>query len=342
MINISKQFEELAINFKSNYFLKARLKLSAYYASGMFIVVLIFSLVVYSLFVKNISDNFESDGSGNNESSVAENRAIENAKNQLQDILIFVDGLTIILTIASGYYLAGRTLEPIKKVYIKQKKFVADSAHELRTPLTVMKTGAETILAGNSSKEDYVKLTQDSLEEINFMSSMVSDLLFLAQSDGFKKKEFNKLDLGKITQTQIDLMKTYAGHKNIALKSHVEGKFFISGDGTHLKRLSSNLIKNAIDYNKSNGAVDVSLEESKNQVVLKVIDTGIGIPKENLNRIFDRFYKVDQARARESSGTGLGLAIVKEIVNAHKGKIEIISEVGKGTEVKVFLPKVRL
>jgi len=111
MKNISKQSEESAINFKDNYFLKARLKLSAYYAGGMFVVVLFFSLVVYNLFVKNIADNFESDGVGYNENSVAEARAINKAKDQLQNILVLVDGFTIILTIIGGYYLAGKTLD---------------------------------------------------------------------------------------------------------------------------------------------------------------------------------------------------------------------------------------
>lgn len=216
---------------------------------------------------------------------------------------------------------------------------MADSAHELRTPLTVMKTGAEATLAGNSSKEDYAKLTKDSLEEINFMSSMVNDLLFLAQSDGFKKKEFSRLDLGKIAQNQTDSMKAYAEHKKIALKSNIEGEFLISGEKNQLKRLLTNLIKNAIDYNKIGGTVNISLAESRSYIILKVIDSGIGIPKEKIKHVFDRFYKVDQSRSQSSGGSGLGLAIVKEIVDAHKGKIEIVSEVGKGTEVKIFLAK---
>lgn len=340
MKNILKQSEELVINFKDNYFLKARFKLSAYYACGMFVVVLIFSLVVYNLFAKNISDNFESDGSINSENSIVESQAISKAKDALQNILVFVDGLTILLTVVGGYYLAGRTLDPIRKVYAKQKKFVADSAHELRTPLAVMKTGAETVLMGNSTKEDFVKLTKESLEEINFMSFMVNDLLFLAQSESFKKKEFNKLDLGKIAQTQIDLMKIYAGQKNIALRSDFSGEFFINGNKAELKRLLANLIKNAIDYNKSDGTVEVSMEENKNKLVLKIIDTGVGISKENIARVFDRFYKIDQARSQSSGGSGLGLAIVKEIVSEHNGKIEIQSQIKQGTQISISFPLV--
>ena len=172
------------------------------------------------------------------------------------------------------------------------------------------------------------------------MSSMVNDLLFLAQSDGFKKKEFSRLDLGKITQNQVDSMKAYAEHKKIILKSDTGKEFFIKGNRSDLKRLLTNLMKNAIDYNKLGGSVNISLEKNKSQVILKIIDTGVGISKDNLSHIFDRFFKVDQAHMRESSGAGLGLAIIKEIVSEHNGKIEIQSQVGQGTQFLIYFPSV--
>jgi signal transduction histidine kinase len=340
MKNILKQSEASDIKFKNNYFLRARLKLSAYYAGGMFVVVLVFSLAVYNLFAKNVTDNFESNGADNNDISVSESQAIDVAKNQLKSVLVFIDGMVIILTVFGGYYLAGRTLDPIKKNYEKQKKFIADSAHELRTPLTVMKTGAEAVLMGNGSKDDLIKLTRDSLEEINFMSLMVNDLLFLAQSDGFKQKKLVRLDFGKIAQAQVESMKNYAKLKGIILNGSIEDNFFINGEGNNLKRLLLNLIKNAIDYNNPGGTVNVSVKKNKAQVILSIIDTGIGISKENLKYIFDRFYKVSQSRERGLSSTGLGLAIVKEIVIAHKGKITVISEEKKGTKVEIIFTEV--
>jgi signal transduction histidine kinase len=336
--NISKRFAAWVINFKRNPFLKARLKLTVYYTIGVSIILLIFSLAVYGLFAKNISSNLEYAGSDQEEDANVELQIIDKAQEQLQTILFTVDGLVIILIIIFSYYLSGKSLKPIEIFYERQKKFVADTAHELRTPLTVMKTGAEAILSGDNGKEEYKKLTQDSLEEINFLSSMVDDLLFLARSDDFKKVEFSKFDLGKLAHKQIELMKPYASKKNITLRNNIKGEFQIDGNKVYLKRLLVNLIKNAIDYNKPQGEASVSLQKKKQQVELKIADTGIGISKNDLEHIFDRFYKADQARVKQSGGAGLGLSIAQEIIALHQGKIDIKSELGKGTEIVVSLP----
>ncbi len=338
MANISKPFARLVINFKNNPFLRARLKLTVYYTIGVFIILLVYSLAVYGLFSKNISSNLEYEGSDQEENANVELQIIDKAQDQLQTILFTVDGLVIILIIIFSYYLSGKTLKPIEISYKRQKKFVADTAHELRTPLAVMKTGAEATLSGNGNKDEYKKLTQDSLEEINILSSMVDDLLFLAHSDDLKKVEFSKFDLGKLAHKQIELMNPYAGKKNVTLRDNIQGEFQIDGNKIYLKRLLVNLIKNAIDYNKPQGEVVVSLQKKKQQIELKIADTGIGISKNDLEHIFDRFYKADQARVRQSSGAGLGLSIIQEIVALHNGKIDIKSELDKGTEIIVNLP----
>jgi two-component system phosphate regulon sensor histidine kinase PhoR len=201
-----------------------------------------------------------------------------------------------------------------------------------------MKTGAETILEGNSSKEDYQKLAKDSLEEINFLSSMVDDLLFLAGNDDLKKVEFEKLDLGKLVRQQINLMETFAKKKGVSMLEEIKGEFFISGNKTHIKRLVTNLLKNAIDYNNPNGNVNVFINKNKQFIELKIVDTGIGIAQKDLPNIFDRFYKVDQARTKHSGGAGLGLSIVKEITELHRAKISIISQLSKGTAVTILFP----
>lgn len=338
MENILKQFARWVTNFKSSPFLKARLKLTAYYTIGVFIILLVFSLAIYGLFAKNISSNLEYQGSDQEENAKIELKIINKAQDQLQTILFTADGLIIILIAGLSYYLAGKTLEPIEAAYWRQKKFVADTAHELRTPLAVMKTGAEATLSGDNNKEEYKKLAQDSLEEINFLSSMVDDLLFLERSDGFKKVKFSKFNFGKLVHKQIELMKPYASKKKITLRDNIQGEFQIDGNKAYLKRLLANLIKNAIDYNKPQGKVVLSLQKKKQQIELKIADTGIGISKNDLEHIFDRFYKADQARVKQSSGAGLGLSIVKEIVKSHQGRIDIKSKLNKGTEVIVIMP----
>jgi len=342
MKNISKRFEELAINFRNNYFLKARLKLSAYYAGGMLVVLIVFSLLVYSLFVKHISDNFEHEEIGEEEEEeeeLMEMQAVEKTKDQLQFILILVDGLTVALTMGAGYYLAGRTLEPLRAAYIRQKNFVADSAHELRTPLAVMKTGAESILESDASTGEYKKLVSEYLDEVNYLSKIVNDLLFLARTDSLKSAKFEKIDLAALARKQINLMRPYAESKGIHLEYDSGSAAHFEGNSIYLKKLVANLVKNAIDYNKAGGTVRVSVEENKQGVVLEVADTGLGMTKEELRNIFDRFYKADQSRAKNSSGAGLGLSIVREIVEAHHGKITVSSVVGKGSRFTALFPE---
>ena len=336
MKNILKQFVAWVTKCKRKPFLWARLKLTVYYTGGVFIILLVFSLAVFGLFAKNITSNLEYEGSEQEESSNIELQIIDKAQDQLQTILIMIDGLIIILIAGLSYYVAGKTLVPVESSYKRQKKFVADTAHELRTPLAVMKTGAEATLISDNSKKEYKKLIQDFLGEINFLSSMVDDLLFLVRSDSFKKVKFSKFDLGKLAHKQIEVMKPYANKKNITLYDDIQGEFQINGNKIYLKRLLANLIKNAIDYNKPHGKVNVSLKNKKQQTELKITDMGIGILKDDLEHIFDRFYKTDQARVKQSNGAGLGLSIVKEIVNLHQGKIFITSKQNKGTKILIL------
>lgn len=243
----------------------------------------------------------------------------------------------LVLVAGFGYYFAGKTLQPIETIYKRQKKFIADAAHELRTPLTVMRTGAETILSGNSTKEDYCKLTKDSLEEVAALSLMVDDMLFLAQNDDWKQPALIRADLRELVHKQIVLMKSTALKKKIIFKEELEDGF-IHGNKLYLKRLLANLLQNAIIYNKRDGIVHVSLRNEKKELVLTVLDTGIGISGEDLPYIFDRFYKVDQARMKDLSGAGLGLSLVWQIAQLHSGQISIQSQVDKGTSVRISFP----
>lgn len=339
MKNISKQSAAWATNFKNSAFLRAKLKLTFFYTVGVLVILVIFSLVVYNLFVQNISENFEYEGPEYEGNTNIEAQILEKVQDRLQAILLTVDGLIIILVGGISYYLAGKTLKPIESAYAKQKKFLADSAHELRTPIAVMKTGAEAVLGDEASKkEEYKKLAEDFLEELNYLTDMVNDLLFLAREDNLHTLEYVKTDLGALVHKQIGLIVPYAKAHQVCLEKNIKGIFFVKGNREHLRRLVANLIKNAIDYNYAGGKVLISLQQEKKEAILKVVDTGIGISQEGIMHVFDRFYKADQARVGKNSGAGLGLSIVKEIVNTHKGKIKVNSEINKGTEIIISLP----
>lgn len=332
MNNTSKLSEGWVTNFKHNPFLKARIKLSAYYCAGILILIVILNLGIYGLFVSDVPDKFES------KLPPQERDIIDQAGDRLEIVLLITDSLMIILSIAFGYYFAGKTLKPIEISYKKQKTFIADAAHELRTPLTVMKTGAETILSGESDKQKYRKLIQDSLGEIDFLSGLVDDLLFLSRNDAIKNVVFEKLDLGKLAQQQIKIMGTYAKSKHIVLAAEIQKEVITDGDKNQLRRLLANLIKNAIDYNKPLGMVVLTVKQTRELCIIKVADTGNGIANEDLPYVFDRFYKADSSRSKSGNSTGLGLPIVQEIVKQHRGTIRIDSEFDKSTIVTITFP----
>ncbi|MEZ7821299.1 MAG: HAMP domain-containing sensor histidine kinase, partial [Patescibacteria group bacterium] len=240
-----------------------------------------------------------------------------------------------ILTLILAYYLSDRTLQPIKTAYLKQKKFVADSAHEFRTPLTIMKTGSEMILNSDASNDEYKKLIHEQIGEIDYLTEMINELLFLAKNDDVKSISFEEFNLSDLINKQIESISPYAKSKNIKLEDSIQEKIYFNGNNIYLKKLVNNLLKNAIDYNKSNGQVYISLERIKQNIIIRIKDTGIGINKENLKYIFDRFYKIDKSRVRESNGCGLGLSIVQEIVKIHNGKISVTSNENIGSEFTV-------
>ena len=333
----SKLSGELAINSKSKPFQQARLKLALMYAAGVCVIVIAFSLAVYGVFAKDIAGEVGPIEQTPQIEIDRENQIIDTAKARLRTTLFVADGLIIIITVGLSYWIAGRTLRPVEAAYEKQKKFVADAAHELRTPLAVMKTGAETALAGKTSKQQLEKLTHESLDEINFLSQTVNDLLFLAQSDEKQTPVLTEINLSDITRRQVILMRPHAEQKKITLEDNIEADLYINGNEEQLKRLITNLVQNATQYSHSKSKITVSLVKDGQQANLTIADNGIGISASELKRIFDRFYKTDRART-ESGGVGLGLSIVREIVSSHKGTITIKSRIGKDTEVTVFFP----
>ena len=341
MKNIFKPFTELVINLKNNSFSKAKLKLTLFYAASLFVVIVIFSSLIYALFINNIINNNEFEEDKYSELNAnKELQILNNAISKLKLTLIITDVGIIIVVTAVGYFLSTKTLQPIKNSLEEQKRFVSDSAHELRTPLTIMKTGIETVTTGKKqSLKEYQTLSKDLLEEINKLIVMSNDLLFLSKKDAEKlEKKWTRINISVICENQIKLFQTYAAKKTVFLDSEIKGQYFLKGNTEQINQLVTNLLKNALDYNKQSGRVVLSLGKQKNNIILKVSDTGRGIAPEDLKHIYKRFYKADESRSISDSGAGLGLSIVKEIVDLHKGIIKINSNLDKGTEVVVIFP----
>ncbi len=235
-----------------------------------------------------------------------------------------VDGLVVVL----------QDITKHKKLDDMRKEFVANVSHEIRTPLTTIKSYAETLLDGAL---DDRAVAVDFLEVINSetdrMTLLVKDLLDLTRFDSKQlKMEMQSVDLITLLKKCIRQNIILAEKKNQTMDyEDFDAKFIINGDPYRINQVFTNIISNAIKYTNENGKINISIEETDKYFRIYIKDSGMGIPKEDLPRIFERFYRVDKARSRQMGGTGLGLAIAREIMEAHSGKILATSEVGRGT-----------
>jgi heavy metal sensor kinase len=231
-------------------------------------------------------------------------------------------------------------IEQIDRSFERMRQFSADVSHELKTPLTIIRGEIELALTSKKSVSALRKTLADILEEVVRLSNMIEDLLMLYKSEtGQIKLDIKKVNIAKLLMELLEDMKILAEKNEVNLKVGRIEEVFVDGDEMKLKQLFLNLIDNAIKYNKKNGVVEINVENQGEFVNISVSDTGIGIPKEELNFIFERFYRVDKARTRASGGAGLGLSIAKWIAQMHNGRIEVESELGQGSKFTVILPR---
>ncbi len=221
-----------------------------------------------------------------------------------------------------------------------RKEFVADVSHELKTPITSIMGYADTLLEGEYDDITQNKFLNVIASEARRMAKLVTDLLVLSRYDNntvkIEKTEFDLGDLVKKCQEKLEIEISKKHHK---VENLVTANVpLVYADKSGIERVVLNILTNSIKYTKENGNIKIYVGFVYNDAYIKIIDNGIGIPEEDLTRIFERFYRVDKARSRELGGTGLGLSIAKEILNQNNGSIDIKSKVGKGTEVVIRIP----
>jgi len=229
----------------------------------------------------------------------------------------------------------------LEEAFRRVKQFSGDASHELRTPLTILKGETEVGLRWAKQPDEFRKILESSMEEIDRMSRIIDDLLLLAKSEsGQKPLAIKELSLSDLLQELYLQGRTLAEAKGIEVLLHpnVTEEIRIRGDELRLRQVFLNLITNAIKYTPDHGRVEISLDVAGDEVVVTVSDTGVGIAPEHLPHIFERFYRIDSARNRQDGGTGLGLAIVQSFVKAHQGRIEVNSLPGQGSSFAIFLP----
>ncbi|GAB6184033.1 ATP-binding protein [Thermodesulfovibrio hydrogeniphilus] len=230
----------------------------------------------------------------------------------------------------------------LKKLENVRKDFVANVSHELKTPLTAIKGYAETLLEGAiDERENARKCIEIIKNQADRLVALVEDLLTLSRIEsGEIKIEKQTVNLREIVNSVFEIFQERSEKKGIELINDIKDEIKIRADINKLIQILTNLIDNAVKFtDKGRVTVSVSFLTENEKNVLLVKDTGIGIPKEHLSRIGERFYRVDRVRSRQLGGTGLGLAIVKHLIRAHGWQLEIDSEYGVGTEVKIVIPK---
>lgn len=259
---------------------------------------------------------------------------------RLRMILIFSGLAGLLVVYVSSLFMAGRALIPIKNSWERQKNFVADASHELRSPLAVIQTSIELVMGNkNETVDSQMKWLENIRAENERMTKLVNDLLTLARADSDQKLlEKTYFPLHNAINSAVTALEPVAAKKGVSLTLKQSSEIEIYGDEGKLKQLAVILIDNAIKYTPSGGTAEVVLKKCDNHAELYVSDTGEGIESEHIEKIFERFYRVDKARSRENGGTGLGLSIADWIVKEHKGSISVSSTPSKGTTFKVRLP----
>jgi len=228
-----------------------------------------------------------------------------------------------------------------KRLERSRREFVSNVSHELRTPITTMKTYSETLLESDDIPPEMQKSFLSVMQsEADRMARLVSDLLDLSKLD-YNPQDMQKehFDLRSLLEEVVKKLGLEASSRGLDLSlSFANALYPLYGNRDRIEQVLINILSNAIKYTPDGGEIRVSAGNIYDSIYIKVKDSGVGIPKEDLHHVFERFYRVDKARSRESGGTGLGLAIAKEIVEAHGGEIKIESEYGKGTLVTIKFP----
>lgn len=220
-------------------------------------------------------------------------------------------------------------------------QFTADVSHELRTPISAMKGEAELLLSKPRPAKEYRGALATYIEKLDFLTKLINDLILLSKFDSNEAGlKMARIKLNELLFNLWELFSVLAEQKGIVFSLGKTEQADVLGDQTRLQQLFTNLFDNAIKFTPSGGHIDIALQKDGGFAKVSIKDTGIGIPKEELEHIFERFYQVDKSRTTESEGIGLGLSICQWIVKAHKGNIELESELGKGSIFIVSLPLV--
>lgn len=327
-------------------FHQARIKLTLLYSLIFLVLFWSMSLGIYLWMNRYFGDELKRNNyiRVHHERSLLENNVTSTeppsdiVMDELRNVLLLLDLVVLFGIPVITWFLTGRTLAPVQKAHEREKQFLTNASHDLRTPLTILRSELEVELRKDRSKGEYKKTLQSNKEEIDDLIALVENMLFLTQEDSqYQNMQKEQIDITDILIERIAVLQQIAKQKKLELSfTPPEQSIVMNGNPQLLKRLFTGLLDNAIKYTPIDGKIAITLSEEKQSALITIVDTGIGIPKEQQEQVFDRFFRADTSRSEK--GYGLGLSIAKQIVEYHDGKIRLDSKVGKGTTMTISFP----
>lgn len=334
-------------------FQATRIKLTAWYLSIIMFISILFSVVIYLLISQELERGYRRltmrpdirreifrDGEI---PEFLEPGALDSAKERVRNQLVNINIIILAVSGISGYFLAGRTLRPIKDMIDEQHRFISDASHELRTPLTALRTEIEVNMRDKKLKlADARSILASNLEEVIHLQNLSDNMLQLSQYEGNPGKlPMEPVPLQSIVDTAVRKVEPLSRSKGIRIENAVSDGAIVFGNRENLVQLFVIFLDNAIKYSPKNTNITITHEDAgMRDLTVHITDQGIGIEKKDLPYLFDRFFRTDLSRSKlKVSGYGLGLSIAKKIVESHNGYITVKSRIGKGTTFSVRLPK---
>ncbi|MCX6704639.1 MAG: HAMP domain-containing sensor histidine kinase [Candidatus Woesebacteria bacterium] len=335
-------------------FQSARLKLTAWYLTIIMLISIIFSVVIYGNVsnqidglirmqndrIRNFQIGPQKDSSGvpPNAPPMISTEELKNQEQQLAYTLLLINLGILVIAGGSGYFLAGRTLRPIKLMVDEQNQFISDASHELRTPIATLQAEMEEkLMEKEISDHEARSLIKSNLEELGTLKILTNSMLQLTKTHFLNgNNQIQDLSLLEIVNLAKSKVAALAKRKQIFINIKMP-EIIVSGDKNALTEVFLILFENAIKYSSNASKVTVKGIKLSNKVKVSVLDHGIGISKEDIPHIFERFYRADKSRSLVD-GYGLGLSIAKKIVETHNGSINVTSKLGKGSTFEVLLP----
>lgn len=339
MLKKFKQFGVRDTGSFHEHFQRTRSSLTVIYIALLMLILFISGAVTRAVFSERLDQRFAIViKKGDRLHPVLLPVDADNVRSDLLSTLFLVNGALVIFSAIASYWLATRTLKPIQYAYERQRQFLSDASHELRTPLAILQANLEN--ERDSGNADLRKSAESHLEEVQRMSTLVRDVLSLSKLEhAAEDLECVPLVLNDVLQKVVDRLMAIATQQRVSLVlNDAEETFAVLAVEEPLIRVFTNIIENAILYNRPEGSVTITLYRIGDNVITNIADTGIGIAKADVEKIFDRFYRADKSRSRRTGGSGLGLSIARSILESFQGRIIMESAVNVGTTVRITLP----